>query len=63
VLVPGVDLDDATDHLLGWYDGVATHATLEPDRYPPERQRALIDYARCVTASYPDPAVAPSRRN
>jgi hypothetical protein len=49
--------------LLGWYDGVATHATLEPDRYPPERQRALIDYARCVTASYPDPAVAPSRRN
>jgi TetR/AcrR family transcriptional regulator, transcriptional repressor of aconitase len=43
VLAPGIDLDDATDHLLGWYDGIATHATLEPDRYSPQRQCALID--------------------
>jgi TetR/AcrR family transcriptional regulator, transcriptional repressor of aconitase len=49
-LSPGLDLDNATDHLLGWYDGVATHATLEPERYPRERQRELIDAGfRCLS--------------
>lgn len=41
----GIDVDIVTDMLVGLVDGIATEAALYPDRFPPDRQIAVVDVA------------------
>jgi AcrR family transcriptional regulator len=38
-----VDAETASDRLLAFVDGLSVRAVLHPDRFPPNRQRALLD--------------------
>ena len=39
------DIDDMTDHLIAFGDGLCVRAGLDPERYPQARRRHLIEHA------------------
>jgi AcrR family transcriptional regulator len=43
-LAPGADLDLETDRLHALFDGIALHATTNPERMPASRIRQLLTY-------------------
>lgn len=42
-VAPGSDIDDVTDRLIAFGDGLCMRAGLDPERYPEPRRRQLID--------------------
>ena len=44
-VAPGHDLDDLTDHLIAFGDGLCMRAGLDPERYPQARRDHLIERA------------------
>lgn len=44
-----IDPQDASDLLLAFFDGLCTRVVMEPDKWPRDRQEALLDtYMDCV---------------